>query len=582
MTIIGIDLGSSNSIGAVYKDGKIQLIPDASGEVLVPSIVSVSEQNELIVGKAARFRQISHPSLSASNFKRLMGSDTKIRLGKGQYSAAELSAMVLRQIKSNAENFLHEPITKAVISVPAYFTNAQRADTRLAGELAGLKVERIINEPSAAALAAQVEESADACDLVFDFGGGTLDVSLVERFENVIDVTAIGGSNVLGGIDFDTDIAKWCCMNWNLSFENLAPSLRNTLLEQARTAKEALTVHARAEISLRYNDCLLEYTLTPEILIQACSSVFARILDPIQKVIAQSDYELEEIEEVLLVGGSSKMPTVQMFLEHHLGLPIGTHGSPDTIVAKGAAIYGAILERVPEVKNMVLNDVCPFTLGIEVRGTTLSPVIGRNTALPAVRQQEFTTVNDLQKEVTLKIFQGESLETRNDLYLGSITMPVLPRPAGMERVQVWFAYDVDGLLQVEASTNSTKQRESLLIVDGHASLSEKEKREKLTKLESLKILPQDRAENLDLLAQMDAAFEQAKDDDREEIRKYKLWFEQILTQQDSRRIAKARRTILSLLSFLKRRQPNLQVDKDWFEQEEDNLDSDFFDPGKLN
>ena len=344
MAIIGIDLGTTNSLAAVWRNGRAELIPNGAGEYLTPSAVSIDEDGTVLVGQAARDRLITHPERTAALFKRDMGTEKQFDLGGRKFTPEELSALVLRKLKEDAEAYLGEPVAEAVVSVPAYFAEAARTATKRAGALAGLTVERLVNEPSAAAVAGRIGEGDEekTC-LVFDFGGGTLDVSLVERFDNVVSVTAVSGDNRLGGRDFDKAIAQGFCEDCGIDWDSLERAQRELLLRQAEQCKIALTNQKNVLMVCALGEGEpASLTLTNEWLIRKGAPLFKRLTAPIRRVLADSGLRAESLDELVMVGGSSRMPSVRGYIAKTLGREPAAGARPDTAIALGAGICGGM------------------------------------------------------------------------------------------------------------------------------------------------------------------------------------------------------------------------------------------------
>ena len=434
--IIGIDLGTTNSLAAIWRDGRPQLIPNSLGEYLTPSVVSLDDDGTVLVGRAAQERLISHPQRTASCFKREIGTDKTYNLGGRTFTPEELSALVLRQLREDAEAWLGEPVTEAVVSVPAYFAQAQRAATKRAGALAGLLVERLVNEPSAAAVSARIGEGGvDKLCLVFDFGGGTLDVSLVERFENVVSVTAVSGDNRLGGRDFDMAIVRGFCDDCGLDYEALNQQQREMLLRQAESCKIALTT--QRSVLMVYTDSEGGYhalPLTNEWLIRKSSPLFKRLTTPIRKVLVDSGTPAFAVDELVMVGGSSRMPAVRGYIAKSLGREISDGSQADTAVALGAGICAGMKARAEGLRELVLTDVCPFTLGISICNhnvpsqPVMSPIIERNSVLPTSKMGVYCTVRDNQTVLDVDVYQGENRYCKDNMLLGSLKISVPPLP----------------------------------------------------------------------------------------------------------------------------------------------------------
>ena len=423
MAIIGIDLGTTNSLAAVWRGGRSELIPNAAGEYLTPSVVSVDEDGSILVGAAARDRLISHPERTAAGFKRSMGSSRRYELGGKSFTAEDLSAFVLRRLREDAESYLGEVVEEAVISVPAYFAEAQRAATKRAGALAGLTVERLVNEPSAAAVAGHIGEGdQDKLCLVFDFGGGTLDVSLVERFDNVVSVTAVSGDNHLGGRDFDESIARGFCEDCGLDFDALPRQRQESLRRQAESCKMALTSRESVIMAVSDEEISASLVLTNEWLIRKSSALFQRVLAPVRKVFLDASLSAGDLDELVMVGGSSRMPAVRRYIAKALQREPAAGAQPDTAIAVGAGICAGMKARVRDLRELVLTDVCPFTLGIatlnhaEQSRDLMSPIIERNSVLPTSKEGVYYTAYDGQKAIEVKVYQGEQRYCGDNTY----------------------------------------------------------------------------------------------------------------------------------------------------------------------
>ncbi len=543
MAIIGIDLGTTNSLAAVWKDGRSQLIPNAAGEFLTPSVVSVDEDGSILVGQTARERLVSHREDTAACFKRYMGTDTVFQLGKHSFRAEDLSALVLRQLKEDAESWLGEPVEEAVVSVPAYFNEAQRAATKRAGKLAGLTVERLVNEPSAAAISGHMgQEDEDQVTLVFDLGGGTLDVSLVERFENVVSVTAVSGDNHLGGADFDLAIAQGFCEECGLVYDQLSEPQKAALLRQAETCKIALTTQECVIMAVENEELQASQLINNEWLIRKCSSLFRRMLTPVRTVQRDSQISPDEIGELVMVGGSSHMPSVRSYITQLLRLPLCQNSRPDTAIALGVGICAGMKARVPELSQLVLTDVCPFTLGVNCLNRAMpdvdrmSPIIERNSILPSSKEGFYVTASDNQEGLLFKVYQGENPYCRDNTYLGEVFVPVPPAPQGQQGGKVRFTYDINGLLEVEAINQHNQSARILLKGQG---MSEKEAEQRMKELAALKLHPRDQEIPRGLVARAERLYAMTLGPVREAVQRRLDWYQMELSTQESMRVAKA-------------------------------------------
>lgn len=441
MAIIGIDLGTTNSLVCVCQEGKAVLIPNALGETLTPSAVSVDESGEICVGAVAKERLISHPQASAASFKRYMGTNKVFTLAGKDFTPQELSSFVLRQLKEDAERFLGEDVTEAVISVPAYFNDNQRYATKEAGKLAGIHVERLVNEPSAAALmASRISGEEEGTYLVFDFGGGTLDVSVVDYFDNVIEIVAVSGDNRLGGDDFDEVIARSFCAHHHMDYDSLDRQKKASLLRLSEKCKKELTGQDETEIVWEAEDKRMP--MNNLLLAGLGQNLFDRISQVINTALRDSARSLDEIDEIVLVGGSSKMPVISLYLQTQLKRKPSMVASPDEVVAMGVGIYAGIKERKQDIRDLVLTDICPFTLGINVVNyvdedkPVMSAVIERNSTLPCSKTAWYSNAYDYQKKITVGIYQGEAFYCNDNLKLGEINMKIRPVKEGDTRLKV--------------------------------------------------------------------------------------------------------------------------------------------------
>lgn len=544
MAIVGIDLGTTNSLAAVWRNGRSELIPNALGEYLTPSVVSVDEDGSILVGRAARDRLITHPDKTAAAFKRDMGSRRTYPLGGRSFLPEELSSFVLRSLREDAESFLGESVTEAVISVPAYFAEGQRAATKRAGALAGLRVERLVNEPTAAAAGRIAADGEDRVCLVFDFGGGTLDVSLVERFDNVISVTAASGDNHLGGRDFDFAMAQGFCEDCGLDFRTLSPRQREMVVRQAEICKTVLTTQEPVIMSVQDGEIAASLPLTNEWLIRKCGVLFRRMTEPVRKVFLDSGIPAEEVEDFMMVGGSSHMPSVRRYVSRFLRMEPAPGSRPDTAVALGAGVCAGLKAKSPDLRELILTDVCPYTLGVDVinRGDPsrmlMSPIIERNSVLPTSKMAVFSTAVDGQKRVTFHIYQGENRYCADNLLLGEVTLDVPPGPKGKQSIRVRFTYDINGLLEVEAVN---EQGNGVRRVIRNGTISEAEAERRLRELARLKLHPRDQEANRVLAARGERLYAMTVGGVREQVAEALDRFQEQLNSQEPLRIARARR-----------------------------------------
>ncbi len=557
MAIIGIDLGTTNSLASVWKDGKCTLIPNSFNEYMTPSVVGFDDNKNMLVGKIAKERLISHPHKTAASFKCFMGSSKKIMLDGREFTAAELSSFILRQLKEDAESFLGESVEEAVISVPAYFDDNGRSATKLAGEMAGFKVERIVNEPSAAALAYRANHESDDTYLVFDFGGGTLDISIVDIFDSIIEIVAVAGDNHLGGDDFNHAIAEYFCKANHLTYKNLSDEVKAVILKQAEMCKITLSTQPDTAMVLNYDNKVYSLALDNQKLLNITAPIFKRIEIPVVKAMQDAGISASEISDIILIGGSSRMLLVQKYLENLFRREVSVSISPDTAVAIGAGIAAGIKARNEEIKDMILTDICPFTLGTQVvnhadeKRTLFSPVIERNATLPASVEKTFCTACDNQKKLVFKVAQGEKMYFDDNLYLGELEIPVTPAPAGEREADVRFTYDINGILQVDVTNKETGKTVSKVIVNNNR-LSEKELKEKMRELEKIKIHPRELDENKLLIAKAERLYEENVGDLRNIISSRLEYFDLALSSQNQRKIRKAAESFSQFLDSIEK------------------------------
>lgn len=557
--IVGIDLGTTNSLVAWFDGEKAQIIPNRLGELLTPSVVSVDEDGTVYVGRTAQARAGLHPLDTASVFKRSMGTGREFRLGGRVFRPEDLSSLVLRSLKEDAEVFLGQPVEEAVISVPAYFNDQQRRATRQAGEMAGFRVERIVNEPTCAAVAYGLcEQGKDGRYLVFDLGGGTLDVSILELFQNIFEVHAIAGDNFLGGEDFTRTLADLFAQKAGLTMRELSPADQFRVLRQAEMGKLALSEGLAAIVTCEVGGKPYSAAITRGEYESACQPLLQRIRKPVERSLQDAGLSVSEIDGILLVGGASKSPIVRGFCRRLFGRDPLAGADPDQAIALGAALMAAIKERKAELHEVILTDVCPFSLGVEVSAYNgifredghYAPIIERNTVIPVSRSQRFYTVHDQQTEVRIAVLQGESRMARDNLLLGELTIPVPANKAGAESVEITFTYDVNSLLEVEVLVNSTGQKYRKVIQNGSRVLSDEEVQARLKELQFLKIPPREEEPNRLLLFRGEQLYQETHGAVRQEVDRLMTWFEQILAGRDRHAIEKARRELSEALDRL--------------------------------
>jgi molecular chaperone HscC len=556
--IVGIDLGTTNSAVGIWRDGKAILIPNSLGDLLTPSAVSLGDDGSLLVGLAARDRQSTHPKLTATAFKRLMGSQQRMALGRNRYSAEDLSALILRSLKADAEAWAGEAVASAVITVPAYFNDRQRKATRRAGELAGLKVERLINEPTAAALAHGIHEREDKHPfLVFDLGGGTFDVSIVEVFEGVMEVRASAGDNRLGGEDFNDLIVEMALARLP-GLPRGDSALREIIRAAAERTRRALSAADAAPLVFVWGDERHEIEIAADRFEAAAAPLMARLRDPVLRSLRDSGIIADQLSEVILVGGATRMPIVRKAVTRMFGRFPATRIDPDQAVALGAAVQAGLRSRDVALEEVRLTDVCPFTLGIAAaqldRGGNFlagvfAPIIERNTVIPASRAYPFRTVRDNQAAVDVEIYQGEARNVEANVRLGRISLPVPPRPAGQVAIECRFSYDSSGLLEVDVAVPEIGLTRQLVIRDDDA-MDEAQIEARRKVLAALKVHPREHAANAALLARAERCYESFLGDRRDAIGRLIAAFQDALAGQEPREIDAVRLQVEASLDTL--------------------------------
>lgn len=558
--LIGIDLGTTNSLAACFRNGKAEIIPNRLGSHLTPSVVSVTPGGTVFVGETAKERAVLHPLESASVFKRSMGTDREYELGGRKLRAEELSSLVLRSLKEDAESFLGEEVTEAIVSVPAYFNDMQRKATKRAGELAGLKVSRIINEPTAAAIAYGMAEQEDARYLVFDLGGGTFDVSILELFGSIMEVHAIAGDNFLGGEDFTTLLLNLFLERTGIDRDQLDLSTMGQLRKAAEKCKCAFSEGDEACMCCTVGNRPYIMHLTLGEYEQACEPLLQKLRRPIERSLRDANVTLDDIDQIVLVGGATKLPVVRRFVRKLFNRAPCVRINPDEAVALGAALQCGMKARDKEIKEVVLTDVCPFTLGTEVlvdngvfeEDGHYLPIIERNTVIPVSRTQTVYTAQDNQTRVNVKVLQGESRVAQNNLLLGEISIAVPPGPKGRESIDITYTYDVNSLLEVDVLVRSTGKRRKLLIQSGVNKLSDEEATARMEQLQYLKQNPREEEANRLILLRGERLYEEATSDQRVAIDRAMMDFERALKKQDRIEIEKARKRLSEFLSEAER------------------------------
>ena len=469
--VVGIDLGTTNSAIAVMEGNEAVIIANAEGERITPSVVGFSKTNERLVGRIAKRQAITNPERTVVSIKRKMGTDYTVSIDGKKYTPQEISAMILQKLKNDAEAYLGQPITQAVITVPAYFTDAQRQATKDAGKIAGMEVLRIINEPTAAALAYGLDKEGTQTILVFDLGGGTFDVSILEIGDGVFEVKSTSGNNRLGGDDFDDKIINWLIEEFK---KEQGIDLRNDkmamhrLKEAAEKAKHELSGVITAEINIPYITATqegplhLEKTLSRAKFNEMTADLVEKTMGPTRQALKDSGLKPADIDKVILVGGSTRIPAVQDAIKNFIGKEPFKGINPDEVVAAGAAIQAGVLAG--DVTDVVLLDVTPLSLGIETLGGVFTRIIERNTTIPTAKSQVFTTAADNQTSVDIHVLQGERKMAESNVTLGRFQLGGIPAaPRGVPQIEVKFDIDVNGIVHVTAKDMATNKEQTITI-----------------------------------------------------------------------------------------------------------------------
>lgn len=572
MTILGVDLGTTNSLAVIYKEGKPVRIPNAYGEFVTPSAVSILD-GKIVVGKLAKERLITHPECSASLFKRNMGTDVTYKLDKKEYDSATLSSFIVKQLIEDAQNYLHESIDEVVISVPAYFNARQRQDTKRIGELLGIKVERLINEPSAAAIACHMDDEYETF-VVFDFGGGTLDVSVVDCFENVISINAISGNNHLGGTDFDRAMAEYFCLKNGLDYNILDSSFQQSILRACEQAKIKLSTQNVVEVSLVHLNKNYNCVFDENVLFSITHSLLESCKNVIGKAVKDSGFSASELDSLILVGGSSKMPVLQHYLSDVLNIPVLKEEHMDSLVVLGLGKYIGIKQRDENIKDVVVTDICPFSLSTSTYNEQnpdleLSTVlIPKNSVLPTSKKMTLRTVHKGQTKVNISVFQGQAMYAKENLFLGQAFIHVPRNMHDYESFDLIYSYDINSMLYVEAIVHSTKEHYIFRVSKGDVL----EKVDTSVRLDSIKEVSLALYQNNEvdaILARIERIYKEVDEETQDYLMKLHTEFTKDMESLINN-IQKRKRLINQVSQILNQIEESQNVDSlDIFSQEED-------------
>lgn len=549
--MLGIDLGTTNSLVSIWKDDEEILIPNRYGSYLTPSAVYVGKDRMVTVGEGAIKLGKQSPNNVFRYFKRYIGTDKKYIVNGQGFTAVDFSSFVLRALKEDAESYMGCTYTEAVISVPAYFNDQQRKATKIAAELAGLRVNRLINEPTAAAIAYGVQEKKDfSTAIVLDLGGGTYDVSLLEYYCDIMEVKGTAGDVRLGGEDFTDCILDSFCKEYNISLSDCTHQSKLYLRSEMEKVKHRLSAEDSITVNLKVDGRSIQWHYTNERFERDSEDILEKLRSPIERVIRDSGQSVTSIDDVVLVGGATRMPAVRkMVTKMFQKFPV-IHYNPDEVIGRGVGVLTGMIKRDDNLKEVVLTDVSAYSLGIEVskykgnyyESGYFMPIIDRNTTLPVSREESITTIDDNQKLLAIKIYQGESRRTNHNLSIGELQFDIPPLPKGDVVVGVRFTYDTSGLLEVEVCNKDTNDVDKLIIKQNN-TLSEEEINEKLEILQSYKINPEDKEVNINFMEYLESCYEKYIGEKRIHIDMLAQQYENALHRLNDYELAKERHKI---------------------------------------
>ena len=558
MIIVGIDLGTTNSAIAYMTDAGPQLIPNSLGKTLTPSAVGLDSDGSVLVGDAAKDYMVVHPDLGATAFKRLMGTSENVNIGDQEFLPIQLSAMILRSLKNDAEHYFGHSDIQAVITVPAYFNDTQRQATIHAARVAELPVVRLLNEPTAASIAYGFHESEESKNLlVIDLGGGTFDVSAVEMFEGVVDVKSSFGDSFLGGEDFTHVMVSEILKSRDMRFEEMEfrhPLMVSLLKHECEKAKIAISSQNNAIVRIPHEDGTFDDKITSENSFTVwreqfedwSKSLLQRLENPIRRVLSDADWNTSSVDEVILVGGSTRMPMVRSLMSEMFGFEPQCRLNPDEVVALGAAIQGGLFENNKALEDMAVTDVAPFTLGVEVskefghefKPGYMLPIIHRNRKIPSSQVKRVSTVFPNQKEISVKVYQGEGRKVEQCTFLGEFTVKDLPGGDEGQDIDIRFSYDLNGVLEVEATVVATNQKTQFVITSNTRGLTQEEIDASIERLHQLKPTPREQARWTALLKRAEREYAEASDRQRAILNELMDMFETALLDNDKQLIEK--------------------------------------------
>ena len=553
MIIVGIDLGTTNSAIAYMTDDGPKLIPNSLGKTLTPSAVGLDSDGSVLVGDAAKDYMVVHPDLGATAFKRLMGTSEIVNIGEQEFLPIQLSAMILRSLKNDAEHYFGHSDIQAVITVPAYFNDTQRQATIHAARVAELPVVRLLNEPTA----------------VYDLGGGTFDVSAVEMFEGVVDVKSSFGDSFLGGEDFTHVMVSEILKSRDMRFEEMEfrrPLMVSLLKHECEKAKIAISSQNNAVVRIPHEDGTFDDEITSENSFTVwreqfedwSKSLLQRLENPIRRVLSDADWNTSSVDEVILVGGSTRMPMVRSLMSEMFGFEPQCRLNPDEVVALGAAIQGGLFENNKALEDMAVTDVAPFTLGVEVskefghefKPGYMLPIIHRNRKIPSSQVKRVSTVFPDQKEISVKVYQGEGRKVEQCTFLGEFTVKDLPGGDEGQDIDIRFSYDLNGVLEVEATVVATNQKTQFVITSNTRGLTQEEIDASIERLHQLKPTPREQARWTALLKRAEREYAEASDRHRPILNELMDLFETALLDNDKQMIEKYARHLEFFLDHI--------------------------------
>ncbi len=570
MIIVGIDLGTTNSAIAYMTDDGPKLIPNSLGKTLTPSAVGLDSDGSVLVGDAAKDYMVVHPDLGATAFKRLMGTSEIVNIGEQEFLPIQLSAMILRSLKNDAEHYFGHSDIQAVITVPAYFNDTQRQATIHAARVAELPVVRLLNEPTAASIAYGFHESEESKNLlVIDLGGGTFDVSAVEMFEGVVDVKSSFGDSFLGGEDFTHVMVSEILKSRDMRFEEMEfrrPLMVSLLKHECEKAKIAISSQNNAVVRIPHEDGTFDDEITSENSFTVwreqfedwSKSLLQRLENPIRRVLSDADWNTSSVDEVILVGGSTRMPMVRSLMSEMFGFEPQCRLNPDEVVALGAAIQGGLFENNKALEDMAVTDVAPFTLGVEVskefghefKPGYMLPIIHRNRKIPSSQVKRVSTVFPDQKEISVKVYQGEGRKVEQCTFLGEFTVKDLPGGDEGQDIDIRFSYDLNGVLEVEATVVATNQKTQFVITSNTRGLTQEEIDASIERLHQLKPTPREQARWTALLKRAEREYAEASDRHRPILNELMDLFETALLDNDKQMIEKYARHLEFFLDHI--------------------------------